>query len=74
MHPTMEDISELTASEIELKILKLNSVYFMTENNDVRQQIILLLDSYKLELETKRTREKIEQERDNGLDDLINVS
>ncbi len=70
----MEDISELTASEIELKILKLNSVYFMTENNDVRQQIILLLDSYKLELETKRTREKIEQERDNGLDDLINVS
>jgi hypothetical protein len=74
MHPTMEDISELTASEIEQKILKLNSVYFMTENNDVRQQIILLLDSYKLELESKRTREKIEQERDNGLDDLINVS
>ena len=70
----MEDISELTASEIEQKILKLNSVYFMTENNDVRQQIILLLDSYKLELESKRTREKIEQERDNGLDDLINVS
>jgi hypothetical protein len=74
MHPTMEDISELTASEIEQKILKLNSVYFMTENNDVRQQIILLLDSYKLELESKRTREKIEQERDNGLDSLINIS
>ena len=70
----MEDISELTASEIEQKILKLNSVYFMTENNDVRQQIILLLDSYKLELESKRTREKIEQERDNGLDSLINIS
>ena len=70
----MEDLSELTSNELEQKILKLNSVYFMTENDQVRQQIILLLDAYKLELEARRTREKLEQEKDNGLDDLINVS
>lgn len=74
MHPNMEDLSELTSNELEQKILKLNSVYFMTENDQVRQQVILMLDTYKLELEARRVQEKIEQEKDNGLDDLINVS
>jgi len=74
MHPNMESLDELTTNELEQKILKLNGVYFMTENDQVRQQIILMLDTYKLELEARRVQEKMEQEKDNGLDDLINVS
>jgi len=74
MHPNMESLEELTTNELEQKILKLNGVYFMTENDNVRQQIILMLDTYKLELEARRVKEKLEQQRDNGLDDLINVS
>ena len=74
MHPNIEDIDNLTTNELELKILKLNGVYFMTENDDVRQQIILMLDTYKLELESRREKEKLQQQTDNGLDDLINVS
>lgn len=74
MHPNMESLDELTTNELEQKILKLNGVYFMTENDQVRQQIILMLDSYKLELESRRVKEKLEQENNNGLDDLINVS
>ena len=74
MHPNMESLDELTTNELEKKILKLNGVYFMTENDQVRQQIILMLDSYKLELESRRVKEKLEQENNNGLDDLINVS
>lgn len=70
----MESLEELTTNELEQKILKLNGVYFMTENDQVRQQIILMLDSYKLELESRRVKEKLEQENNNGLDDLINVS
>lgn len=70
----MESLEELTTNELEQKILKLNGVYFMTENDNVRQQIILMLDTYKLELEARRVKEKLEQQRDNGLDDLINVS
>ena len=70
----MESLEELTTNELEQKILKLNGVYFMTENDNVRQQIILMSDTYKLELEARRVKEKLEQQRDNGLDDLINVS
>lgn len=74
MHPNIEDIDNLTTNELELKILKLNGVYFMTENDDVRQQIILMLDTYKLELESRREKEKLQQQTDNGLDSLINIS
>ena len=51
MHPMSEDLSKLTESQIEQKLLRLNSIYFMTENDAVRQQMILLTDTYKLELE-----------------------
>lgn len=75
MHPTVTDTSNLTDSQIEQKILKLNSIYFMTENAEVRQQIILLLDTYKLELENRRVvaKKKIESD-DSGLDGLIKVN
>jgi len=76
MHPTLKDISDLTDSELEQKILKLNGMYFMTSNDEVRQQMILLIDTYKIELEARRAHAKLqaEQDADNPLDDLINVS
>ena len=49
-------------------------MYFMTENQDVRQQMILLMDSIKLELEERQITKKKQQQDNNGLDDLINVS
>ena len=73
MHPGIEDLAELSDAQIEQKITKLNSVYFVSENESVRHQIILLLDTYKLELEARRAKEKLKQDN-NGLDDLINVS
>jgi hypothetical protein len=49
----------------------------MTENQDMRQQMILLIDGYKLEIESRRAAARLKQEQeqqDNSLDDLINVS
>jgi len=77
MHPFMDNLEDFTDSQLEEKITKLNRVYFVTENNDVRQQIILSLDTLKLELEARRARQRqqmIEDSDDNGLDNLINVS
>lgn len=69
MHPIGEDLSKLTEPQIEAKLLRLNSMYFMTENMYVRQQMILLMDSYRLELEERRIAAKLKQEQ-NGKDDL----
>ena len=73
----MDNLSDFSDAQIEEKISKLNRVYFVTENEDVRQQIILSLDTLKLELESRRARQRqqlLQDGEDNGLDDLINVS
>lgn len=77
MHPFMDNLNEFSDAQLEEKITKLNRVYFVTENNDVRQQIILSLDTLKLELEARRARQRqqlLQDGNDNGLDDLINIS
>jgi hypothetical protein len=77
IHPHQPDLSEFTDTQLEEKLLKLNHMYFITENPDVRQQMILLIDGYKLEIESRRAaarRKQIEDQEDNGLDSLINVS
>lgn len=73
MHPGIENLSLLTDIQIEQKIAKLSSVYFITPNDDVRQQIILLLDSYKIELEERRLAAKRKQQNQDGKDDLDNL-
>ena len=77
IHPHQPDLSEFTETQLEEKLLKLNHMYFITDNPDVRQQMILLIDGYKLEIEACRAaarRKQIEDQEDNSLDDLINVS
>lgn len=78
-HPNLHDLKELTDPQLEAKIAKLSSVYFMTQDENVRHQIILLLDTFKIEQETRRAAAKKKQEEnrsddDKGLDSLINIS
>jgi hypothetical protein len=77
IHPHEQEIKNYTDAQLEQKLLKLNQMYFVTENQDMRQQMILLIDGYKLELEARRAAARLKQEQDQGdnpLDDLINVS
>lgn len=77
MHPLFESASSLSDSELEEKILVLNRRYFQTHNPQLQQQIVSLLDDYKLELETRRVRQRLQQQEengDNGLDNLIKIS
>lgn len=77
MHPGINDLSQITDTQLEEKLLQLNRYYHMADNPDVRQQMILVIDTYKTELEERRMaakRKQQEESDDNGLDDLINVS
>jgi len=76
MHPGIGDLSDLTETQLEDKITQLSRYYHFTPNEDVRRQMILVLDEYKLELETRRiqAKKKMQQDDDNDLDNLINVS
>ena len=76
IYPTNLNLEDFTVNQIEEKIKRLNSMYFMTENSEVRQQMILLLDTYKIELEERRLVEAKKRSKDgkNDLDGLINIS
>jgi len=79
MHPLFENTQSLSDSELEEKVMQLNRKYFQTQNLQVRDQISMLLDDYKLELEARRQRQKLAQEQqqengESGLDNLIKVS
>lgn len=77
MHPNVQDIKNLTEAQLEQKLYKLNGLYFMTDNENVRQQMILLMDTYKIELQERRIAAKKKQDEEggeNGLDNLINIS
>lgn len=76
MHPHVGNLKEFTDSQIEQKLYKLNSLYFVTANEEVRHQMILLMDTFKIELDERRMTAKKKQQDQGGddLDSLINVS
>lgn len=76
MHPLADDFSKLKDSEIESKIQELSRKYWQATNPGVQHQISLFLDLYNQELKYRRAKvwEQQHQNRDKGLDKLINVN
>ena len=62
LHPHVENLSLISTSELEEKLQRLNKVYFMTDNEQIRLQMVLLIDDYKSELQN-RLKTKINQEK-----------
>ncbi len=76
MHPLFEDTTELSDNDLEEKVIDLTKRYWQNANPQVQQQITLLIDSYRLELETRRSRQKLVNDATNSqseLDKLIKV-
>ena len=74
IHPGV-NTNDMSVRELEEKIYKLNNSYFLTNNDQVRQQMLLLIDTYKLALEDKFLQQKKQtKNKNNDLDDLINIS
>jgi hypothetical protein len=76
MHPLIHDTNELKISELENRISDLTRKYFSTANPELRNQIVLALDTYKMALSRRQQEEyeKMIQSRDKGLDKLIKVN
>ena len=76
MHPLIQDFSEYKDSEIENKIGDLTRKYFQTHNVEIREQIVMMLDSFKEELGRRRqaSLNKMMENRDKSLDKLVKVN
>lgn len=75
-NPLVDSFSELTDTQLDTKIADLQKKYFMTHNNDVRQQILSILNMYKAEQAARivRAKEKDLARGNSDLDGLINVN
>jgi hypothetical protein len=76
MHPLVGDLSNIKDAELDSKINELTRKYFMTPNSGVKAQMASILDTYKEELSKRKSAEynKMMDNRDKGLDKLINIS
>lgn len=75
MHPLAEDFSQLKDAEIETRVSELSKKYWQSSNSALQNQISLFLDLYNEELRSRRAKmwQQQYQNRDKGLDKLINV-
>jgi hypothetical protein len=76
MHPLIQDLENLTDSELDTKLNDLTKKYFMTTNSHVQRQISIVLDSHKEELNRRRAKEwqKMSEKLNKNLDKLVNIS
>ena len=76
MHPLIDDLLQFKDSEIESKINELTKKYFMATNYDLKNQLIMVLETYKGEMARRKSIEwqKIQEERNKDLDKLININ
>jgi hypothetical protein len=72
----VNNVSDLTDSEVEDKIIELGRKYWMTQNTDLRVQISTVLEMFKEELLVRRAKsmQRSQENGDNSLDNLINIS
>jgi len=76
MHPLIGDLTSLKDAELEHKLSELTKKYFQTSNPGLQMQISSVIDSYREEIDLRKRAEweKMIENRDKGLDKLINVS
>jgi len=75
-NPLVDNLSDLSTNELEVKIAELSRKYFQTGNQQVQHQISAILEMYKAEHQTRLAKEKQKSlnDDDNSLDNLINIS
>lgn len=75
-HPLEEDLSEVSTSDVELKLSELNKKYYQASrlgNNQLLTQLQTFVTIYRNELRQRAIQAKFDEEQEKDLDQLINV-
>ena len=75
-HPLEEDLSEVSTSDVELKLSELNKKYYQAQrlgNNKLLTQLQTFVTIYRDELRQRAIQAKFDEEQEKDLDQLINV-
>ena len=75
-HPLLENLTVLSEADLQDRLSSISTKYWQTQNPDVRSQMMVIIDELKYELRL-RSSKPVENSEDNGnnsLDNLINIS
>jgi hypothetical protein len=75
-HPLEEDLSEVSTSDVELKLSELNKKYYQAQRlgkNQLLTQLQTFVTIYRNELRQRAIQAKFDEEQEKDLDQLINV-
>lgn len=76
-NPLVDSFEELSDQEVENKIFELTKKYWQSSRNpELQNQVLTVLNMYKMEMQARQAKQQIknQDEGDNSLDNLINVS
>ena len=72
LHPFTTDLSSLSDKQLDETLSDLTKKYFMTRNPEAKDQIQLMINSYKLEMSERSIKSRLNDNK--GLDKLIDIS
>ena len=72
LHPFTKDLSSLSDKQLDETLSDLTKKYFMTRNPEAKDQIQLMINSYKLEMSERLIKSRLNDNK--GLDKLIDIS
>ena len=73
-HPFADNLSQKSDLEIDEALSELTKKFFQTRNPEAQNQISLLIDTYKLELNERQVKARLDDSNNKDLDNLINIS
>ena len=75
-HPLLENLTVLSDTDLQERLSSISTKYWQTQNPDVRSQMMVIIDElkYELRLRSSKPAENIDDDGDNSLDNLINIS
>lgn len=74
-NPLVDDLADLNDAELDDKIRELSRKYMIATNPEVANQIATILNMYKEEsiVRTAKAQQKMQEDGNNSLDNLINI-
>ena len=74
LHPFTQDLSNLSDKQLDEKLAELTKKYFLTLNPEAKNQLQLMINSYKLEMSERQIKARFNNTGNKDLDKLIDIS
>lgn len=74
LHPFTKDLSSLSDKQLDETLSDLTKKYFLTRNPEAKNQLQLMINSYKLEMSERQIKSRLNKGSNKDLDKLIDIS